>query len=460
MSRATMPSYAQAVESLYALGHELHAAPDAPRRKWDLAYMRTLCAALGHPHQVFPSVLIAGTNGKGSTAATLASILQSAGYTTGLYTSPHLVRVNERIRINSTDISDDDFASTYSRVVATADDLVRSGHLPHPPSFFEAITALAFTYFAAQQIDIAILEVGMGGRLDATNIVSPALSVITDISLDHTDYLGDTLTAIATEKAGILRPNGLLVTLPQHPQANHAISTRAVELNVTGINAAEFMPARRESKPEDAASSSSAYPLTVLGSQIEIRSPLTGPHQQRNLALAIASAVALSTRGFPLSATHIADGIRTTRWPGRLERISIPGSAPFLLDAAHNPAAIWALRSALSALPDSQPRTLIFSCLRDKALAEMAQILLPNFRTRDTILIPPIHTPRAADVSEILAAALSVGVAAQPCQSVASAVSTARSITPHNGLIIATGSVYLIGEVRALLTATPAEAQP
>ncbi len=457
-----MPSatYDRAVQSLYALGHELHHTPDAPRRKWELAHMRTLCAALGDPQQKFPAVLIAGTNGKGSTAATLAAILQAAGHRTALYTSPHLVRVNERIRIDGVEISDDDFARLYFRVDDTAQRLVREGALPHPPSFFEVMTALAFTYFAEQHIDIAVLEVGLGGRLDATNIVEPLLSVITDIALDHTEYLGNTLTEIAIEKAGILRENGTLVTLPQHPQANQAIGEIAVGLNVKGVNAAEYIPMRRGRRDAQTLFTN-RYPLTVLGETIEINSPLAGSHQQRNIALAIAAAVTLTaTLGeknhYAISAKNIADGIRNTRWPGRLEFIKTT-TAPFLLDVAHNPAGVWALRSVLAHLPGSsgakpQPKTLIFSCLRDKALTEMAQILFPLFgNPGDQILIPPIANPRAASVEEILAVAKALDTRAKAVENVAEAVKIARSSTPENGIIVATGSVYLIGAVRAEL---------
>ncbi len=245
-------SYTAAVDHLYALGHELAPpAPGAPRRKFDLAHMRALTAALGAPQTTFPAVLIAGTNGKGSTSATLASILTAAGYRTGLYTSPHLVRVNERIQIDGRLIPDDDFARLYFQVDDTAQHLVSSGDLPHPPSFFEVLTALAFLYFAQQKIDIAVLEVGLGGRLDATNIVDPLISVITDIALDHQDYLGDTIAAITREKAGILRPNGILVTLPQHPEANQAIGEAAATLNLRAINAAAFIPHTPPSSPHD-----------------------------------------------------------------------------------------------------------------------------------------------------------------------------------------------------------------
>src|SRR5258708_852722 len=242
-------SYAAAVDHLYALGHELAPTPSsAPRRKFDLDHMRVLAAALGDPQATFPSVLIAGTNGKGSTAATLASILTAAGYRTGLYTSPHLVRVNERIQIDGAEIPDEDFARLYFQVDETAGRLVEAGDLPHPPSFFEVLTALAFLYFAgkgpgeAMPVDIAILEVGLGGRLDATNIVDPLLSIITDIALDHQDYLGDTIAEISREKAGILRRNGTLITLPQHPEANQAIGEVAAELNLRAVSAAGFIP--------------------------------------------------------------------------------------------------------------------------------------------------------------------------------------------------------------------------
>ena len=255
--------------------------------------------ALGSPQLHFPSILVAGTNGKGSTSATLASILRMGGYRTGLYTSPHLARVNERVRIDGQDISDDDFAAYYFRVDDCARQLVAEGRLKGYPSFFEAMTALAFMAFAEQGVQIAVLEVGIGGRLDATNIVEPLLSVITDISLDHTEWLGLTITAIAKEKAGILRQNGVLVTLPQHPEANQAIGEAAEALNVRGVNAAEYVPARGDE--------GDAYSLTVLGERIFVESPLSGAHQQRNVALAIAAVVELCNRhGYKLTAAQIS----------------------------------------------------------------------------------------------------------------------------------------------------------
>jgi dihydrofolate synthase/folylpolyglutamate synthase len=473
-------SYIAAVDHLYALGHELAApAPGTPRRKFDLAHMRSLAAALGAPQTTFHSVLIAGTNGKGSTSATLASILTAAGYRTGLYTSPHLVRVNERIQIDGNPIPDEDFARLYFQVDDAAQHLVTSGDLPHPPSFFEVLTALAFLYFAEQRIDMAVLEVGLGGRLDATNIVDPLISVITDIALDHQDYLGDTIAAITREKAGILRPNGILITLPQHPEANQAIGEVAATLNLQAISAASYIPTRDQIHSDQHSIASNHYTVELDGAPLEVNSPLSGQHQQRNLALAIATATTLrnlqSYKSNPLELPQsqesnqtsytipipaIEAGIRDTHWPGRLELLT--NTQPeILLDVAHNPAGAWALRAALSSLPESRPRTLIFSCLRDKNLTEMSQILLPLFdstsgnpdRAHDHILFAPIDSPRATSVHDLLAAAHALDIPAHAAPHLAAALAQARQITPPEGLIVATGSVYLIGELRHLAEA-------
>jgi dihydrofolate synthase/folylpolyglutamate synthase len=489
-------SYAAAVDNLYALGHELAPpAPGAPRRKFDLAHMRVLAAALGNPQNTFPSVLIAGTNGKGSTAATLASILTAAGYRTGLYTSPHLIRVNERIQIDGVPIPDEDFARLYFQVDETARRLVESGELPHPPSFFEVLTAVAFVHFAGKTamepisggqsdrpVDIAVLEVGLGGRLDATNIVEPLLSILTDIALDHQDYLGNTIAEITREKAGILRLNGTLITLPQHPEANQAIGEAAATLNLRAINAASYIPhtpVRRAQGEPDAESTpsqplpSNHYIVTVGDQALEVDSPLPGHHQRRNIALAIAAAVELrndnsykwqqnaaigNNGGYNITNTAIEEGIRNTYWPGRLELVKFSEGPQLLLDVAHNPAGAWTLRAAIAQLPESQPRTLLFSCLRDKDLREMAQILLPLFdsssgdvkRSKDHIVFAPIDNPRAASIEDLLAAARELEIPACGASDLAAALADARSITPADGLVIATGSVYLVGEIRRL----------
>lgn len=442
-------SYASAIDGLFSLAGELHTAPGQPRRKFELNEMLVLAEALGSPHRKFPSVLVAGTNGKGSTSATLASILTAAGYRTGLYTSPHLSRVNERVRIGRAEISDDDFASYYFRVDDCARRLVNIGALRTHPSFFETMTALAFLAFAEREVDIAVLEVGMGGRLDATNIVEPLLSVITDISLDHTEWLGTTIRKIAREKAGILRRNGVLVTLPQHPEANQTIGEVATELHVRGVNAAAYMPAR------DEAEKGSSYSLDVLGERLEVSSPLTGAHQQRNIALAVAAVVELRNNySYNISPQQIAQGIRLTRWPGRLERISAPGRADVLLDVAHNPAGAWALRSALSHLePKPRSITAVFGCLADKPIVELAQILFPLF---DSVVLTEVDSPRRASVAEMAQAAEPTGVAVRSAENVQQALEQAWASTPADGLIVVTGSVYLVGAARSLMIEEPA----
>ncbi len=433
-------SYRAAIEQLNAMTAELYTRPGQPRRKFSLDEVRTLLQALGDPQRWFPSVLIAGTNGKGSTAATLSSILTASGMRVGLYTSPHLARVNERIRICDAEIDDGAFAGLYFRVHDAAQRLLRDGALPQLPSFFEILTAMALVCFAEAKVELAVLEVGMGGRLDATNIVDPLVSVITDISLDHTEWLGSTIAAITREKAGILRRGGTLITLPQHPEANQVLGEVAAELDVRGVDAAAFMPATRTG-------ASVRYTVEALGAGVEVDSPLCGSHQHRNLALAIATAVELaSTHGFPVTPAAIAQGIRRTRWAGRLERIETRG-VEWILDVAHNPAGAWALRAGLGELAARTPRTLIFSCLRDKPVAELAQILFTLF---EQVILAPIQSARAAEITDLEAAARATGTPAVSAGSVSDALQWARA-RGQGGVVVISGSVYLVGEARSLL---------
>jgi len=434
-------SYSAAVDQLNSMVPELYTSNGQPRRKFSLDEIRILLSALGNPQRRFRSVLIAGTNGKGSTATTLASILRVSGVRTGLYTSPHLARANERIRLDRAEITDDDFAALYFRVHDAAQQLVLDGQLPQLPSYFEVLTAQALLYFADKRVDIAVLEVGMGGRLDATNIVNPLLCVITDISLDHTEWLGSTIAAITREKAGILRPRGIMITLPQHPEANQVLGEVASGLRVRGVNAASYLPPV-EVSPDG------AYCIQALNGIIRVDSPLSGAHQQRNVALAIAAAVELATNhGSAVTPHAIAEGIRKTLWPARLERID-KGGVTWILDVAHNPAGAWALRAGLrSILSDERSHTLIFSCLRDKPVAEMAQILFPLF---DQVIIPPIHTSRAAALADLLAAAETTGTHAVAADSVQQALQLARQ-SADGGVVVVSGSVYLVGEARTLL---------
>jgi len=439
-------SYETAVARMYALGHEL---AQAPARKFDLAHMRALLGALNHPEQRFPGVLIAGTNGKGSTAATLASILRASGLRTGLYTSPHLVRINERIRINDVEIGDDDFALIHDVVDRTAERLVEEGELPWHPSFFEMLTAIAFEYFAQNKIDIAVLEVGMGGRLDATNVVEPLVSVITDISLDHQQFLGNTVAEIAREKVGIIRRGGAVVTLPQQAQANDVIGNAILDLEARGVNAVPYVPPVSPASSEYLVPGTGGapmlrYPLQVMDKEITVETPLVGRHQLRNVALAVATAEELSKQGFAITPESIERGIRETHWPGRFQVVPGMDSAPeYVFDVAHNPAGAWALRSALSLCYEDRQLTFVFGAMRDKAISEMTEILFP---LADRVIATPADNPRSATAEEIRQAAARTSTDIEAAGDVASALERARVLAGPRGVVVITGSIYIVGE--------------
>jgi dihydrofolate synthase/folylpolyglutamate synthase len=448
-------SYNHAVARMYALGHEL---VDTASPKFDLKHMRILLGALNHPERRFPAVLIAGTNGKGSTAATLASILQASGLNTGLYTSPHLLRINERIRVNGRQIGDEKFALLHDVVERTAAGLIEDRELPWHPSFFEMLTAIAFEHFSTCHLDVAVLEVGMGGRLDATNVVEPRVSVITDIALDHQKYLGNTIAEIAREKAGIIRPGSPVVALPQTPEANDVIGAAILEMNARAVNAVPYMPPVTPASPEylpvlEASESGSKrehtrlmsrYPLEVMGRQILIETPLLGRHQLRNLALAIAAAVELGRQGFHVSAESIAKGIRQTQWAGRFQ--VIPGSygrPEYVLDVAHNPAGAWALRSTLSTLYETGRMIYVFGAMRDKAIAEIAEILFP---LADCVVATRAENPRSASPEEIREASSRTHTEIALTPDVPSALERAGALADPDTVVVVTGSIYIVGE--------------
>ena len=443
-------SYQTAVASMFALGHEL---AQTPSHKFDIAHMRVLLQAMDHPERRFPSVLIAGTNGKGSTAATLASILQASELKTGLYTSPHLMRINERIRVNGAEISDSDFAELHAYVDRLAAKLTENGELPWHPSFFEMMTAIAFEYFARQKVELAVLEVGMGGRLDATNVVDPRVSVIADISLDHQKYLGDTLGEIAREKMGIVRPGGVAVVLPQQPEANDVIGNSILEMDARAVNAVPYVPPVSPGSGEYLAASAASdsgyvyrYPLQVMGEQIVVETQLVGRHQLRNIALAIAAAVELREQGFSgVTAKGIESGIRNTRWPGRFQMIPArPGWPEMVIDVAHNPAGAWALRSALSERYEGRPLIFVFGAMRDKAISEIAEILFP---LAEKVIATQPENPRAASPQEIQQAAARSGAEIEAIEDVPRAIARARELAGAGTVIVVTGSIYMVGEV-------------
>jgi dihydrofolate synthase/folylpolyglutamate synthase len=314
------------------------------------------------------------------------------------------------------------------------------------------LTAIAFEYFARRKVDIAVLEVGMGGRLDATNVVEPRVSVITDISLDHQKFLGDTVTEIAGEKAGIIRRGGVVVTLPQQPQANDVIGNRILELEAQAVNAVPYVPPVSPASSEYLSLNStktpvSRYPLQVMGEQILVETPLLGRHQLRNVALAIGAAEELSRLGFPVTASSIAQGIRETHWPGRFQIIAA-GDTEFVLDVAHNPAGAWALRSSLSAGYPNRSLIFIFGAMRDKAIGEMAEILFP---LADRVIVTHADNPRSASAAEIREAASRTSTEIEEAPDVADALAAARAGKGSHTVVVITGSIYIVGEAMRLL---------
>ncbi|MBI3449608.1 MAG: bifunctional folylpolyglutamate synthase/dihydrofolate synthase [Acidobacteria bacterium] len=414
-----------------------------------------LLEALGNPQSAFPSVLVTGTNGKGSVAAMLASILHRAGHRIGLYTSPHLIRHEERIVVDGRPIAAADFDAVVTDVRGTIERLVGSGALQAPPTHFETITAAAFLHFARAKIELAVLEVGMGGRLDATVLARPRLALATNVALEHTAYLGDTIAKIAAEKAGVLLEGGVLLSGERAPEALDAFRRRAEETGGRFVELASY--ATVEGEP--------GGPLAIrtrrrehLGLEVALR----GPHQAGNAALAVAACDLLDEMGFTVPAEAIGRGLAEARWPGRFQIVE--GSPRVVLDGAHNPAACEALATALAALPGASPRatTLVFGVLRDKEHVPMMRALFPRAarvvltrgrapRFRDPHgLLPEARRIAAefhADRSTIVSAAESIG----------EALREARGETPASGIVCVAGSLYLVGEAMELLGIEPWE---
>jgi dihydrofolate synthase/folylpolyglutamate synthase len=324
------------------------------------------------------------------------------------------------------------------------------------------LTAIAFEYFATSRIDIAVLEVGMGGRLDATNVVEPRVSVIADIALDHQKFLGETITEIAREKAGIIRPGGVVVTLPQSPAANDVIGNAILDLEAKAVSAVPYVPPVSpaapnyfQSKPFTTEGTEAArrytgafsrYPLQVMGKQILVETPLIGRHQLRNVALAISAAEELAKQGFAVTPETIKRGIRQTQWPGRFQIVS--GSPGFVLDVAHNPAGAWALRSALSSYYEDRRLVFVFGAMRDKAIGEMAEILFP---LAESVIATCAENPRSASPGEIRAAASRTSSEIITIEDVESALEQARALAGTDGIIVVTGSIYVVGEAMRVL---------
>lgn len=411
-------NYAEAVRYLYSLGNEVLTA------KLGLERITALLNGLGNPHRACRWVHVAGTNGKGSTCAMIEAGLRAAGVRTGLYISPHLVEPTERIQVAGAPISREQFARAFDRVHETAGRMIAAGELDMHPTYFETVTAMAFVVFAEAgftktKLDTVVLEVGLGGRLDATNVVTPALSVITPIDYDHQMFLGDTIEQIASEKAGILKPGVPAVFSEQRPEAERVLLAHArgpVTLSRDWLVSDLEIDAR-----------GSRFYLCRGEAKLEIRCPLAGEHQVENARVA---AISLAELGVSPA------GIAQARWPARLERVS--ERPEIIIDGAHNPAGTRALAAYIHRFYSGRRVWIVYGALRDKAVLEMTSILFPL--AHQVILTAPSNS-RAMPPEEIQASGAIV------THSIAEAIAQLHAVPPEDVVFIA-GSLYLAGEAR------------
>ena len=425
-----------------ALGRELASPQQARVQKFGLANITTLAEALGNPHRSAPCVHIAGTNGKGSTAAMLESILRTAGFRTGLYTSPHLERINERIRIEGEDISDDQFAAAWTRVHSVIESLLASGTLAAHPTYFECITALAFVAFAEKRVNLAIYEVGLGGKLDATNIVVPEVAVITSIDFDHENFLGYSIAEIAAEKAGIIKPGAWVVSSAERPEAREVISRRCTE---QGARLVEIDAAWRV---ENQSASDGHYRAVAVSTdsnqKIKLEPSLAGRFQIRNSLAAATAARLLAERGFSVSNEAIERGIRAAKWPGRLERLCKRPAV--YLDGTHNPAGAKELLKFWEENFSGRRILLVYGAMRDKAVDEIAGLLFP---AADFVIFTQPVQPRAISAPLLAEMTGHLAKSSIVVPDPADALERVIDIASPDDAIFATGSLYLVGDLRS-----------
>jgi dihydrofolate synthase/folylpolyglutamate synthase len=425
-------TYADTVRFLFSLGPELKAV------KWDLARVSALLAELGDPQsQGLRYLHVAGTNGKGSTCAMLESALRTAGFRTGLYTSPHLLDARERIRIDGTQISEEAWVTAFEEVHAAAERLLGRDGIDAHPSFFETVTAMAFLVFARAGVEIVALETGLGGRLDATNVIDPEIAVITPIDFDHEAFLGSSVESIAAEKAGILKRGRPAVFSAQRPAALKVLERRALELDIAVRHSSSW-------RIEDLTLGKFGSRFTLAADEeIPIVCPLGGEHQVENARTAV---TALNL--FGVSAAAIREGIARAQWPGRLERVAT--NPDIILDGAHNPAGARALATYIRRFFAEEPVRIVYGAMRDKAIEEIANTLFPL--CAEVIATAPAQ-PRALSPQSV------AGMIDHPnirtAEGVADALRMARE-SPMTTFV--TGSLFLVGEARALLV--PESADP
>jgi dihydrofolate synthase / folylpolyglutamate synthase len=432
--------YRAAIDYLYSLGHE------TLTMKLGLENISNLAERMGSPEQAYKIVHVAGTNGKGSFCAMLASILARASIRTGLFTSPHLIGIEERFRLDLEPISRKDFCRLMERVKKTVDSMLVAAELEARPTFFEHVTALGFEFFRERAAQLAILEVGLGGRFDSTNIITPVLSVITPVDYDHQQYLGNTLEEIAGEKAGILKPGVPALIAPQRAEAESVIEGVAERLGSKLYRLDTRNLSYRKGEDGywnlDFTSDHHRYENLRVG--------LRGRHQAETAALAILAAERLVESGLSISPEQIREGIEAVDWPGRLELIR--GRPTLLLDGAHNPGGIKTLREFLEEwLPEQigqASRTLIFSTMRDKDIRTMAETIFPLF---DRVILAERDDPRSIDPAVCRDKLPEFADRLLPANGAVAALAAAKELTPPDGLIVASGSLHLVGEIKVAM---------
>jgi dihydrofolate synthase / folylpolyglutamate synthase len=419
-------NYPDSVQFLYSLGNEIKTA------KLGLERIGTLLEALGNPERRCRCVHVAGTNGKGSTCAMIESGLRAAGFETGLFTSPHLLEPVERIRINGEPVTAAEFSAAFDEVHQAAEELIDRGAVDLHPTYFETVTAMGFVLFAWKKVDMVVLEVGLGGRLDATNVVTPLYSVITPIDFDHEAWLGKSLEAIAAEKAGIIKPGGVAVIAAQRPEVEQVLWRRAVEQDSSCIAASEWEIGDLSLTARD-----SKFTLTYRGRKLRIICPLAGEHQVENARTA---AAVLDLCG--VAAAPIEAGIAQARWPGRLERIA--EHPEIILDGAHNPAGARALRAYIERFYAGRKVWLIYGAMRDKAVAEMTGILFP---AADEIIATAPKQMRAVRPEAIAELVGHSRVRVAP--TLDAALDCVRASAAPEDVVFITGSLFLVGEAKS-----------
>lgn len=421
-------NYQQAVDWIhgqYGLGH-----------KNGLENEKALLRRLGDPHRRFPCVHVAGTNGKGSTCAMIASVLKESGLRVGLYTSPFLLRYNERICINGEPIPDEDLAQVATQVRVEAEALAKEGILS---TVFELGTACAFHHFAREKVDVAVIEVGLGGRLDVTNVITPLVSVITHIGIDHEKILGDTVEKIAAEKAGIVKDGVPLALYPRQPRAKAVIEEFCTSHGAPLLNGDDCSITNAHSDAYGHRFDFAYEDWSLSDVQIS----LPGEHQIDNAITALLALYSLRER-FGLSDEHIRSGLANTHWPGRLEWIG-----QVLLDGAHNPQGAQALREYLAKYLPGRPIVAVCGTLRDKDYSQIVKALAPAL-TRVVCVTPDSH--RATSAQDMAALFAGCGVPAEPADGLLPAIDAAKAAAGENGIVLVCGSLYLVGEAKRLLT--------